>query len=86
MRSICVKESRIGKHTKGVENLLDHLRVYFEPIDVFRQGGVVDDLVRDFERQLGEEVEEYAPRREAMPTAVPQARALRGGVPLRRKQ
>ena len=71
---------------KGVQNLLDHLRMYCEPIDVSRQGGVVDDFVGDFERQLGEEVEENAPRRDAMPTAVPQARALRGGVPLRRKQ
>ena len=43
---------------KGVENLFDHLRMYFEPIDVFRQGGVVDDFVGDFER---EEVEEYPP-------------------------
>ena len=59
----------------GVENLLDHLRIHFEPIEVFRQGRVVDDFVGDFERQPGEEVEEYAPRRNAMPTAVPQARA-----------
>ena len=43
----------------------------------------MDDFVWDFERQAGEEVE-YAPRRDATPTAVPQARAL--GVPLRRKQ
>ena len=71
---------------KGVENLLDHLRMYFEPIDVFRQGGVVDDFVGDFERQPGEEVEEYPPRGDAMPTAVPQARALRGDAPLRREQ
>ena len=27
---------------KGVENLLDHLRMHFESIDVFRQGRVVD--------------------------------------------
>ena len=33
---------------KGVENLLDHLRRYFEPIDVSRQGGVVDDVVGGF--------------------------------------
>ena len=71
---------------KDVEILLDHLRRYFEPIDVYRQGGVVADFVGDYERQQGEEVEEYAPRRDAMPTAVPQARALRRGVPLRRKQ
>ena len=70
----------------GVENLLDHMRMHFEPIDVFRQGRVVDDFVDDFERQLGEEVEEYAPRRDATPTTVPQARASRGGIPLRRKQ
>ena len=51
----------------GVENFLDHLRMHFEPIDVFRQGRVVDDFVDDFERQPGEEVEEYAPRRDAVP-------------------
>ena len=32
----------------GVENLLDHLRRYFEPIDLSREGGVVDDFVWDF--------------------------------------
>ena len=69
-----------------VLRILDHLRMHFEPIDVFRQGRVVDDFVDDFERQPGEEVEEYEPRRDAMLTAVPQARALRGGIPLRRKQ
>ena len=68
---------------QGVENLLDHLRRYFEPIDVSRQGGVLDDFVVDFERQLGEVVE-YAPRRDTMPTAVPQVCVLRGSVPLRR--
>ena len=51
---------------KGVENVLDHLRRHFEPIDVFRQGTVVDDFVGDFERPPGEEVEEYAPRRNAI--------------------
>ena len=61
----------------GVEDLLCHLRRHFEPIDVFRQGRVVDDFVGDFERQLGEEAEEYKPRRDAMLAAVPQARALR---------
>ena len=30
---------------KGVDILLDHLRRYFEPIDVSRQGGVLDDFV-----------------------------------------
>ena len=37
---------------QGVENSLDHLRMCFEPIDVFRQGGVVDDFVGDFERSV----------------------------------
>ena len=61
-----------------VENLLDHLRMHYEPIDVFRQGRVVDDFVGDFERQPGEEADEYEPLWDAMLTAVPQARALRG--------
>ena len=69
-----------------VLRILDHLRMHFEPIDVFRQGRLVDDFVDDFERQPGEEVEEYEPRRDAMLRAVPQARALRGGIPWRRKQ
>ena len=30
----------------GVENLLDHLRMYFKPIEVFGQEGIVDDFVR----------------------------------------
>ena len=58
----------------GVENLLDHLRRHLEPIDVIRQGRIVDDFVGNFERQPGEEAEEA------------QTRVLRGGVPLRRKQ
>ena len=70
----------------GVESLLDHLRMHFEPMDVFRQGRVVDDFVRDFERQPGEEVKEYEPLRDAMLAAIPRAGALRGGFPLRRKQ
>ena len=86
MLSICVKESWTGKHREVLRIYFDHLRMHFEPIDVFRRGRIVDDFVGDFERQPGEEVEEYAPRRDAMPTAVPQARALRGSVPLRRKQ
>ena len=33
----------------GVENLLDHLRTRFEPIEVFRRGGrIVDDFVLRF--------------------------------------
>ena len=40
----------------GVENLLDHLRTHFEPIEVFRRGRIVDDFVYDFERQPGEEI------------------------------
>ena len=38
----------------GVENLLDHLRIHFEPIEVFRQGRVVDDFVCVLERQPDE--------------------------------
>ena len=39
----------------GVEDLLDHLRTHFEPIEVFRRERIVDDFVGDFERQPGEE-------------------------------
>ena len=46
----------------GVENLLDHLRTHFEPIEVFRRGRIVDDFVYDFERQPGEEIREYDTR------------------------
>ena len=70
----------------GVENLLHHLRLHFEPTEVFRQGRVVDDFVCDFERQPGEEIKEYEPLRDAMLTAIPQARAVRGDVPLHRKE
>ena len=60
----------------GVENLLDHLRMLIEE---FRRGRVVDHFVCDFERQRGEEIKEDEPLRDAMLTAIPQARALRGG-------
>ena len=46
----------------GVENLLDHLRTHFEPIEVFRRGRIVDDFVFDFERQPGEEIMDYDTR------------------------
>ena len=46
----------------GVENLLDHLRTHFEPIEVFRRGGIVDDFVSDFERQPGDEIRDYDTR------------------------
>ena len=46
----------------GVENLLDHLRTHFEPIEVFRRGRVVDDLVCYFERQPGEEITDHDTR------------------------
>ena len=50
--SLCPTET-----PNGVENLLDHLRTHFEPIEVFRRGGrIVDDFVCDFERQPGEEI------------------------------
>ena len=45
----------------GVEKLLDHLRIWFEPIEVFGRERVVDDSVCNFERQLGEEIK---PQRE----------------------
>ena len=61
----------------GVENLLDHSRTHFEPIEVFRRGRDMDDFVCDFERQPGEEIKEYEPLRDAMLTAIPQARAQR---------
>ena len=70
----------------GVENSLDHLRMYSEPIDVSRQGGVVDDFVGDFERQLGEESrrtrhgETPSPRRFLKPVV------CEGVRPCRRKQ
>ena len=54
--------------------------MHFEPIDVFRQERV-DDFVGDFKRQPDEEVKEYEPLRDAMLTAIPQARALRGMLP-----
>ena len=57
-----------------------------EPIEVFRRGRVMDDFVHDFERQPGEEIKEVEPLRDATLTAIPQARALRGGVPLHQKQ
>ena len=46
----------------GVENLLDHLRTHFEPIEAFRRGWIVDDFVYDFERQPGEEIRDYDTR------------------------
>ena len=38
----------------GVENLLDHLRTHFEPIQPQRRGRIVDDFVFDLERQPSE--------------------------------
>ena len=46
----------------GLENLLDHLRTHFEPIEVFRQERVVDDFVCNFERQPGKEIRDYDSR------------------------
>ena len=46
----------------GVENLLDHLRRNFEPIEVFGRGRIVDDFVYDFERKPGEELRDYDTR------------------------
>ena len=37
----------------GVGNLLDHLRIHLEPIEVFRRGRVVDDFVCDFKTSAG---------------------------------
>ena len=41
VHSTCVKESRTWKHRRVLRILLHHMRMYFEPIDVFRQGRVV---------------------------------------------
>ena len=49
---------RVLETPNGVENLLDHLRIHFEPIEVFGQARVVDDFVCDFERQPSEEIKE----------------------------
>ena len=46
----------------------------------------MDDVVCNFVRQPSEEIKEYEPLRDATFTAIPQARALRGGVPLHQKQ
>ena len=35
----------------GVEDLLDHLRTHFEPIEVFRRRRIVDDFVHDCEHK-----------------------------------
>ena len=69
----------------GVENLLDHLRKNFDPIEVFRRERVVDGSVCNFDRQPSEEIKEYEPQRDAMRTAVPQVHASRGRVPLRKQ-
>ena len=29
----------------GVENLLDHLRTHFEPVEVFKRGRIVDTIL-----------------------------------------
>ena len=46
----------------------------------------MDHFFYDFERRPGEEIREYESLRDAMLMAIAQARALRGGVPLHRKQ
>ena len=46
----------------GVENLPDHLRTHFEPIEIFRRERIVDDFVYDFERLPGEEIRDYDTR------------------------
>ena len=38
---------------KGVENVLDHLRKHFEPIEVFGRGRVVDGSVLRFRASAG---------------------------------
>ena len=68
-----------------VENLIDHLRIHFEPIEVFRRERVVDNSVCDFERQPGEEIKEYDQVRDAMLTAAPQVHVSRGGCSLATK-
>ena len=46
----------------GVENLLDHLRTHFKPIEVIRRGRIVNGFVYDFERQPGEEIRDFDTR------------------------
>ena len=46
----------------GVENLFDHLKTHFGPIEEFRRGWIVDDFVYDIERQPGEEIMDYDTR------------------------
>ena len=62
-------DSREGIRDLGtpnvVENLPDHLRIHFEPTEVFRRGRVVDDFVCDFEHHPGEEIKEHEPLRDA---------------------
>ena len=70
----------------GVEDLLDHLRVHFKPVEMFRRGRVVDDVVCNFDRPSGEEIKKYEPLSDAMLTSIPQTHASRRGVPLCRKQ
>ena len=70
----------------GVEDLLDHLRVHFKPVEVFRRGRVVDDVVCNFDRPPGGKIKEYEPLSDAMLTSIPQTHASRRGVPLCRKQ
>ena len=45
-----------------VENLFEHLRTHFEPIEVFRQGRIVVDFLYDFEHQSGEEIRDFDTR------------------------
>ena len=67
-----MKAYRTWKKPDGVENLLDHSRTHFEPIEVFRRGRVVDDVVCTVERQAGEAIKEYEPLSDAMLTTSPQ--------------
>ena len=83
---------------KGVEDVLDHLRTHFEPIEVFRP---VNSLMKAhvFLRKANLSAEkqsqmvsaamnryEYEPLRDAVITAIPRVGALRRSVPLSRRE
>ena len=62
VHSIRVKESRTWKLLMVFRICLIILRTQFKPIEVFRRGRIVDDVVYDFERQQGEDIRDYDTR------------------------
>ena len=52
------------------------------PIEVFRRGRVVDDMVCNIDRQSGREIKEYEPLSDATLTTIPQTHASRRSVSL----